>query len=74
MSLIVQKFGGSSVADAAGIERVARRVADTVRAGNRVCVVVSAMAADAVVLTDHGRRVQHPEQGFTWRTRAGARP
>ena len=32
MSLIVQKFGGSSVADAAGIQRVARRVADTVRA------------------------------------------
>ena len=43
MSLIVQKFGGSSVADADGIKRVARRVADTYRAGNQVVVVVSAM-------------------------------
>ncbi|GGH65164.1 aspartate kinase [Rothia aerolata] len=43
MSLIVQKFGGSSVADAEGIKRVARRVADTRRAGNDVVVVVSAM-------------------------------
>jgi len=43
MSLTVQKFGGSSVADADGIKRVARRVADTYRAGNQVVVVVSAM-------------------------------
>lgn len=43
MSLIVQKFGGSSVSDADGIKRVARRVADTYRAGNQVVVVVSAM-------------------------------
>ena len=52
MSLIVQKFGGSSVADAAGIQRVARRVADTVRAGNRVCVVVSAMGDTTDELLD----------------------
>ncbi|MFP3336410.1 hypothetical protein R0J91_00075 [Micrococcus sp. SIMBA_131] len=35
---------------------------------------VAGGAAGAVVLTGRGRRVQHPEQGFTWRTRAGARP
>ncbi len=40
--LIVQKFGGSSVADAAKIERVAGIIADTYRAGNEVAVVLSA--------------------------------
>ncbi len=44
MSLIVQKFGGTSVADPDCIRRVARRVTETQRAGNRVVVVVSAMA------------------------------
>ena len=43
MSLIVQKFGGSSVSDAEGIKRVAKRVVDTQSAGNDVVVVVSAM-------------------------------
>src|SRR5690625_2957057 len=43
MSLIIQKYGGSSVADAEGIQRVARRVVDTQRAGHQVVVVVSAM-------------------------------
>ena len=43
MSLIVQKFGGSSVSDAEGIKRVARRIIDTKAAGNDVVVVVSAM-------------------------------
>src|SRR5690625_1577763 len=43
MSLIIQKYGGSSVADAAGIQRVARRVVATQRAGHQVVVVVSAM-------------------------------
>ena len=40
--LIVQKYGGSSVADAAKIERVAGIIADTYRAGNEVVVVLSA--------------------------------
>ena len=40
--LIVQKFGGSSVADAAKIERVAGIIADTYHAGNEVVVVLSA--------------------------------
>ena len=43
MSLIVQKYGGSSVADAAKITNVARRIIKTKDAGNRVVVVVSAM-------------------------------
>lgn len=42
MGLIVQKFGGSSVADAERIKRVAGIIADTYRAGNGVVVVLSA--------------------------------
>ena len=40
--LVVQKFGGSSVADAAKVLRVAKIVTDTYKAGNDVVVVVSA--------------------------------
>ena len=43
MALIVQKYGGSSVADTAAMKRVARRIADTHNAGHQVVVVVSAM-------------------------------
>lgn len=42
MAIIVQKFGGSSVADAAKVENVANRVVETYREGNSVVVVVSA--------------------------------
>lgn len=42
-SIVVQKYGGSSVADPARLGRVADRVAETVRLGKRVVVVVSAM-------------------------------
>ncbi len=52
MSLIVQKFGGSSVADAEGVKRVARRVVDTQKAGNDVVVVVSAMGDTTDELLD----------------------
>ena len=41
--VVVQKYGGSSVADPEKLGRVADRVAETVRAGKRVVVVVSAM-------------------------------
>jgi aspartate kinase len=44
MSLIVQKYGGSSVGDPDRIMNVARRVIATQEAGNRVVVVVSAMS------------------------------
>ena len=43
MSLVVQKYGGSSVADADGIKRVAQRIVATRKAGHSVVVVVSAM-------------------------------
>ncbi|MBN1176124.1 MAG: aspartate kinase, partial [Dehalococcoidales bacterium] len=43
MALIVQKYGGSSVADAEKIKNVARRIVRTKEAGNDVVVVVSAM-------------------------------
>jgi aspartate kinase len=43
MALIVQKYGGSSVADAAKIKNVARRIVKTKEAGHKVVVVVSAM-------------------------------
>ncbi|HEX5294531.1 MAG TPA: aspartate kinase [Streptosporangiaceae bacterium] len=43
MALVVQKYGGSSVADADGIKRVAQRIVATRKAGNSVVVAVSAM-------------------------------
>ena len=43
MPLVVQKYGGSSVADPERIRRVARRVVATAERGGAVCVVVSAM-------------------------------
>ena len=42
MSLIVQKFGGSSVANADRLKNVAGIITDTYKAGNDVVVVVSA--------------------------------
>ena len=42
MALIVQKFGGSSVADADKIRNVARIVTETYRKGHSVVVVLSA--------------------------------
>jgi aspartate kinase len=43
MGIVVQKYGGSSIADAAGIKRVAQRIVATKKEGHDVCVVVSAM-------------------------------
>jgi aspartate kinase len=43
MATVVQKFGGSSVADVEKIRKVAKKIAETRRAGRDVCVVVSAM-------------------------------
>ena len=57
MPLIVQKFGGSSVADAASIKRVARRIVDTKKAGNDVVVVVSAMGDTTDELLDLANQV-----------------
>ncbi|HET8595605.1 MAG TPA: aspartate kinase [Intrasporangium sp.] len=57
MSLVVQKYGGSSVSDAEAIRRVARRIVETQRAGNKVCVVVSAMGDTTDDLLDLAEQV-----------------
>jgi len=46
MALVVQKYGGTSVADAERIRNVARRVVERTRSGDRVVVVLSARAGD----------------------------
>ena len=57
MSLIVQKYGGSSVADAEGLKRVAKRIVATRNAGNEVVVVVSAMGDTTDNLLDLAQQV-----------------
>src|SRR3954470_23840499 len=57
MGLIVQKFGGTSVADAERIHRAARRAIATKGAGNDVVVVVSAMGDTADDLIELARKV-----------------
>ena len=57
MGLIVAKFGGSSVADAAGILRVAKRIVDIKRAGHEVVAVVSAMGDTTDDLIDLAQQV-----------------
>ncbi|WP_175955171.1 aspartate kinase [Schaalia sp. Marseille-Q2122] len=52
MALIVQKYGGSSVADVEAMKRVAKRVVDTHKAGHQVVVVVSAMGDTTDELLD----------------------
>jgi aspartate kinase len=57
MALIVQKFGGSSVADAEGMKRVAARIVATKKAGNDVVVVVSAMGDTTDELIDLAKQI-----------------
>ena len=57
MSLIVQKYGGSSVADATSVKRVARRIVDTKKSGDEVVVVVSAMGDTTDELLDLANEV-----------------
>ena len=57
MGIVVQKYGGSSVADATGIKRVAQRIVDAKRAGNEVVVVVSAMGDTTDELLDLAQQV-----------------
>ncbi len=52
MALIVQKFGGTSVADVERIRKVAERVSVTAEKGNEVVVVLSAMAGETNRLVD----------------------
>ena len=57
MALVVQKYGGSSVADADGIKRVAQRIVATRKGGNQVVVVVSAMGDSTDELMDLASQV-----------------
>ncbi|MFN6292111.1 MAG: aspartate kinase [Candidatus Nanopelagicaceae bacterium] len=63
MGLIVQKFGGSSVADAESIKRVAARIAATKRSGQQVVVVVSAMGDTTDELIDLANQVSPMPNG-----------
>ena len=61
MGIVVQKYGGSSVADAEAIKRVARRIVETKKAGNQVVVVVSAMGDTTDELIDLAKEIsEHP--------------
>ena len=57
VSLIVQKFGGSSVADAESIMRVARRIVATRESGHDVVVAVSAMGDTTDELVDLAHQI-----------------
>ena len=59
MALIVQKFGGSSVADRERIFKVARIVANTRNAGNDVVVVVSAQGDTTDDLIEKAAEITH---------------
>jgi aspartate kinase len=57
VGLVVQKYGGSSVADAEGIKRVAKRIVEAKKNGNQVVAVVSAMGDTTDELIDLAEQV-----------------
>ncbi len=57
MGIVVQKYGGSSVADATSVKRVAQRIVATKKAGHDVVVVVSAMGDTTDDLIDLANEV-----------------
>ena len=63
MGLIVQKYGGSSVANAERLQAVAARIKRTVNAGHQVLVVVSAMGKTTDGLIDLAKAVIQPPDG-----------
>jgi aspartate kinase len=63
VALVVQKYGGSSVADADGIKRVAQRIVATRKAGHSVVVVVSAMGDTTDELRDLANQVSPAPPG-----------
>ncbi|MGO2774677.1 aspartate kinase [Brachybacterium tyrofermentans] len=75
MSLVVQKFGGSSVADADSIKRVAQRISLYSKAGHKVVVVVSAMGDTTDELIDLAEQVsdQPPARELDMLVTAGER-
>jgi aspartate kinase len=64
MALVVQKYGGSSVADAEKIKAVARRVVEAAKGGRGVVVVVSAMGrtTDGLIRLAHEITPTPPER------------
>jgi aspartate kinase len=63
VALVVQKYGGSSVADAEGIKRVARRIVATRKAGDQVVVAISAMGDSTDELIDLANQVSPAPPG-----------
>jgi aspartate kinase len=63
VALVVQKYGGSSVADADGIKRVAQRIVASRKAGHSVVVVVSAMGDTTDELRDLANQVSPAPPG-----------
>ena len=57
MALIVQKYGGSSVSDVEAIKRVAKRIVETLNAGHKLVVVVSAMGDTTDELLDTAAQI-----------------
>jgi len=75
VALVVQKYGGSSVADAEGIKRVAQRIVATRKADNQVVVAVSAMGDSTDELIDLANQVspQPPARELDMLLTAGER-
>jgi aspartate kinase len=63
VGLVVQKYGGSSVADAEGIKRVAKRIVEAKKNGHQVVVVVSAMGDTTDELIDLAKEVSPVASG-----------
>ena len=75
MPVVVQKYGGTSVADAARIGNVARRIVATYEQGNSVCAVVSARGdtTDELVALAHEITPHPPEREMDMLLSAGER-
>ncbi len=75
MTRVVQKFGGSSVADAESIKRVARRIVETKKQGHDIVVVISAMGDTTDELLDLAMQVspQPPARELDMLLTAGER-
>lgn len=76
MALLVQKFGGSSVADVEAMKRVARRIVESHNAGHDVAVVVSAMGDTTDELLDLAKAISPggpPEREMDMLLTAGER-
>ncbi|HCU24363.1 MAG TPA: aspartate kinase [Deltaproteobacteria bacterium] len=63
MSLVVQKYGGTSVANTERIKNVAQRVIHRYKKGNQVIVVVSAMSGETNRLVAFGKEIMDPPEG-----------